>query len=326
MDVDFGDDNGLETITPVSSIISHTYNVADNYTVNVTRMFNEIYSNDETLTIEVVVQQPITDIVIGANASSIWSPPAAVTFIVNEGSGQASPLTNLHCSWNTDPYTPSWTTYIGSFPFYMSTADNVPDLSQSQDTSLTLTGLCSNLITTNYSVSMDIDIFVDNITLLSFVVSDADWWLNVTEFTLMLDKRHSPVSYTYDMGDNSSCTLSNPGQSSNRSDCVFETSNDGSQVSLGYTYSTWGNFTVSVTASNRYAQFDTTKVVVANVMEWTCFPPILSLPYDVNINQSQFRDIRRAEADSIEVSWIENCMKTDLVSYDFKLYIVLSLI
>ena len=226
---------------------------------------------------DVVIQHPITDLFVWTGTTVILSPPAEVNFTLFQGFDQNLPLRNVHCTWQTYPATDSWSTYIDTVPFSFGTVDVVPDLTRDVDTSMTISGLCSNMITMNYAVSLDFEILLDDITIVSFEASAPDWWRNETSFALVLESLHSPASYHFDMGNGEQCSLSNPGEVSSSPDCIFNINDDSYVlITLQYTYSEWGEFTVEVTASNSHPLYETTDSASVSVLEWTCDPPYAS--------------------------------------------------
>ena len=320
-EIDYGDGGGAEiapavndiSLNPTSWIVSHIYTVPGNYTVTITRLFNELYVDETPLTVEVVVQHALIDLVLTPSNSFTITPPADMSFTMSNGSSQSTPIHNVQCTWGTVPATSSWSTYIAEVPFTMATSDVVPTLTQDDDTTMTITGMCSNMVTTDYAVATDIDIVVDDVTIISFVASDADWWRNATVLTLTLEPTYSNVVYSFEMGESfSTCVwggLSDPDPG-----CLFNvTTNDTTgqvQVELSYVYDTWGDFDVYVDAFTESSMSDS-DFLTASVLEWDCDPPTLTLPADVSNGNT--REIARSETSSITVEWENYCMKTNQV-------------
>ena len=258
-----------------------------------------------------MAQHGLIDLILTPSSDFTVSPQTVIYFNLSGGPSQFLPINNVQCSWSTIPPTEHWSTDIAELPFSMGTHDVVPNLSQNSDTTMTLSGMCSNDVTTNYAVSTDINIVVDDVTIISVDASAPDWWRNETTVTITLEPIYSSLIVTVIMGDEGRCILSEfidvaPG-------CTFGPvidNGDEVQIELGYTYPFWGEFPV-VAVVETASRFTDTSRVTATVIEWVCDPPTLTLPDDVS--NGTIREIPRSETSSITVEWDNNCMKTNQV-------------
>ena len=332
--VDYGDGTAPITepadtsssLAPLTWLIQHTYTSHGNYTLTVSRLFNEIYEDTSVITVDVVIQNVITDIVFVPSAPSILTPPADIHFTFSEGDAQAT-LTDLHCTFSTDPGTESWFVYVAALPYSFGTSGSsvadtsVPAFIRTDDVTLTVNATCHNLLTFGYDVLTTFDVIEDDIEILALDSNSPDWWENVTIITLVIDIPHSPVTYRFAMGDSAStvCELQNGAVSGAGCDIQVNTNTTAVTIELSYTYDTWGDFTVTVSLSNGHTEYDVERQVSISVLEWTCSPATISLPADVTSPNS--RPIWKSRTDSFTVTVDRiDCMKSQEVAYSWAIY------
>ena len=175
------------------------------------------------------------------------------------------------------------------------------------------------MITTDYTVTTSFDVIEDDIEIVSLVSNSPDWWENVTIVTLVIMPVHSPVSYTFSMGDGNDCGLSNDVVTGTGCDVQSTVSSDSVTTVLRFTYSTWGDYTITVSLSNGITQYHVSTTIDISVLEWTCSPPTISLPDDVT--SPSFRSILKSEEDSFTVTVDSlDCMKSQEVAYAWSIY------
>ena len=253
---------------------------------------------------------PLVDLDLEAESYTINAPPGAMVFTLSEGADQPTPATITVCRWTLYPGDQAWeTTHM---PVTYDTNATGMNVLPAEDVSLNVTVLCSNMVTQNYTMSILIDVLVDDIDIVSFE-SDPDWWRNATLFTLTLEPNINPVSFQFDMGNGRSCSLNDEGTSP-EPNCTFSIDNDGSHVvlTLQYTYDHWGDFVVVMNATNGIPLYDDGATLTASVLEWTCFAPTLELPTEVA--DSAVHEVMRSDEYNVEVVATPNCMKTQQVS------------
>ena len=329
--VDFGDgetlhfDPDLESgLDRASWFVEHVYTDIGNYTVTLRRLYNEIYEDDTSIQTQVSIQVLLSDISLSAESTLILydDAPTTVEFEL-AAQGTQSAEAHMHCDFVASPGMEAWSTHIELLPAVMDSSAGVPLFEVMQDSQINVTATCYNMITNSYVTQTSFALVLNDINVESLSSPNSpDWWRNRTQVLIVFSPLYSTADVIVSMGDGHDCVFdTSMATHSDAAGCNVTITPAESNVTvlLSYEYEWWGEYIVTLTASNGIAAYDVGDVsVVVSVLEWTCYPPVLTVPFEML--HEPFRRVERSSSAVVSLFSVELlCLMSTVVEYEWSI-------
>ncbi|CAD5117598.1 DgyrCDS6354 [Dimorphilus gyrociliatus] len=269
---------------------------------------------------EIIVQNRIDNIGLIGNKSVLWIPGIIQYELVSMNNQGL--LTDVNCSFSfsngmtREEFIPIWKP-LQSLYYYHTFPKSAIGI-------LNTTVICNNLVS-SMTVNTSTEIILDAVILDSMRSNGTVFFKNVSTIITEVKRMGTNSCFIFDLGDDSATKMSFgvndvcQEYSDFRSIPFTQISYDQQYIIVEHTYDKFAEFNVTVRAFNSITEEN--RWVIAKVIDWLCFIPNATIP-EIFMDISNPQEVPKGLNTEIPVNITQDCMKTTVVVYDWKTYIL----